>query len=125
MFCRLRNRLSIPTIRWRAIFYILAVVLATVPGLPATIQRQDFLISGGAGQLHVREVRVAEAKGARWDASIPSSDKTVWRDSAVAEAYVRLTLESDPTSSRRKPPSVRIPIGYLRDLRPITRQAAI
>jgi len=51
----------------------------------------------------------------RWDASIPSSDKTVWRDSAVAEAYVRLTLESDPTSSRRKPPSVRIPIGYLRD----------
>jgi pimeloyl-ACP methyl ester carboxylesterase len=51
----------------------------------------------------------------RWDASIPSADKTLWRDPAVAEAYVRLTLESDPTSSRRKPPSVRIPIGYLRD----------
>ncbi len=38
-----------------------------------------------------------------------------WREPAVAEAYSRLTLESDPTSSRRNPPSVRIPIGYLRD----------
>jgi alpha-beta hydrolase superfamily lysophospholipase len=65
MFCRLRNRLSIPTIRRRKIFYILAAVLATVPGLAATIQRQDFLISGGAGHLHVREVRIAEVKGAR------------------------------------------------------------
>jgi pimeloyl-ACP methyl ester carboxylesterase len=51
----------------------------------------------------------------RWDTSIPSTDKSVWREPAVAEAYSRLTLESDPTSSRRNPPSVRIPIGYLRD----------
>jgi pimeloyl-ACP methyl ester carboxylesterase len=51
----------------------------------------------------------------RWDGSIPTSDKTIWREPEVAEAYVRVTLESDPTSSRRSPPSVRIPIGYLRD----------
>ncbi|HWR14094.1 MAG TPA: alpha/beta fold hydrolase [Terriglobales bacterium] len=66
---------------------------------------------------HAGSYRLADRNSLlrRWDASIPGPDKTIWREPSVAEAYVRLTLESDPTSSRRNPPSVRIPIGYLHD----------
>jgi pimeloyl-ACP methyl ester carboxylesterase len=63
---------------------------------------------------HAGGYRIVDRNGLlrRWDASIPSTDKTEWRDPAVADAYVRETLKTDPTSSTHNPPSVRIPIGY-------------
>lgn len=47
-----------------------------------------------------------------WDASIPTQDKTDWRDPAVAGAYALTALEADPTAYDRSPPSARIPLGY-------------
>jgi pimeloyl-ACP methyl ester carboxylesterase len=50
-----------------------------------------------------------------WDANIPVADKASWRDPRVAEAYASIAIASDPTSSQRTPPSVRVPNGPLRD----------
>ncbi|MGW3341703.1 alpha/beta fold hydrolase [Nonomuraea rubra] len=50
-----------------------------------------------------------------WDASIPAEDKSAWRDPAVAQAYVRAALASDPTSADRTPPSFRAPSGAMED----------
>jgi len=50
-----------------------------------------------------------------WDGSIPGEDKTVWRDPAVAKAYVDAALSSDSTSNSRTPPSFRSPCGALED----------
>jgi pimeloyl-ACP methyl ester carboxylesterase len=50
-----------------------------------------------------------------WDKSIPDGDKSVWRDPAVAEAYVAAALASDPTSADRQPPSFRAPSGAMAD----------
>ena len=52
---------------------------------------------------------------ARWDASIPEPDKSLWRDPAVAQAYQEAALASDPTSSSRQPASLRAPNGALED----------
>jgi pimeloyl-ACP methyl ester carboxylesterase len=49
---------------------------------------------------------------ARWNRSIPSEDKSKWRDPRVEEGYVRAALAGDPTSSLRQPPSMRIPTGF-------------
>jgi pimeloyl-ACP methyl ester carboxylesterase len=46
---------------------------------------------------------------------ISEQDKSVWRDPAVADAYVAAALASDPTSSSRTPPSFRSPCGALED----------
>ncbi|WP_431899960.1 hypothetical protein [Nonomuraea sp. bgisy101] len=50
-----------------------------------------------------------------WDRSIPSKDKTTWRDPAVADAYVKAALASDPTSASRTHASFRSPSGALED----------
>ncbi|MFC7586397.1 hypothetical protein ACFQYP_23625 [Nonomuraea antimicrobica] len=50
-----------------------------------------------------------------WDAGIPGEDKTVWRDPAVADAYVKAALASDSTSGDRTPPSFRAPSGAMED----------
>jgi pimeloyl-ACP methyl ester carboxylesterase len=50
-----------------------------------------------------------------WEASIPVKDKATWRDPRVAEAYTSIAIASDPTSTERNPPSVRVPTGPLRD----------
>ncbi|MGW4466283.1 alpha/beta hydrolase [Micromonospora sp. NPDC004704] len=50
-----------------------------------------------------------------WDDSIPTPDKSVWRDPAVAAAYQQAALDSDPTSSSREPASFRAPSGALED----------
>jgi pimeloyl-ACP methyl ester carboxylesterase len=50
-----------------------------------------------------------------WDRSIPSADKTSWRDPAVAEAYGRAALASDPTATSRNPPTFRAPLGAIED----------
>lgn len=52
---------------------------------------------------------------ARWDASIPDQDKSLWRDPAIAQAYQEAALASDPTSSSRHPASLRAPNGPLED----------
>ena len=54
----------------------------------------------------------AESLVARWNRTIPTDDKTQWRDPQVVEAYVRETLASDPTSTSRTPVSARIPTGF-------------
>jgi len=63
---------------------------------------------------HAGGYRIVDRSGLlrRWDASIPSADKTEWRDPAVADAYVWQALGTDPTASTRNPASVRIPLGY-------------
>ncbi|HEY8549737.1 MAG TPA: hypothetical protein VIL35_07280, partial [Vicinamibacterales bacterium] len=50
-----------------------------------------------------------------WDSSIPGNDKSAWRDPAVAAAYVKQALASDPASGTFKPPAMRAPTGALAD----------
>jgi pimeloyl-ACP methyl ester carboxylesterase len=50
-----------------------------------------------------------------WDQRIPTDDKSIWRDPAVVDAYVRAALASDPTSGTRSPPSFRAPSGAIED----------
>lgn len=50
-----------------------------------------------------------------WNRSMPTEDKNAWRDPAVAEAYVRNALESDPEANTHKPPCFRSPNGALED----------
>jgi pimeloyl-ACP methyl ester carboxylesterase len=52
---------------------------------------------------------------ARWDRSIPTDDKSEWRDPRVAAAYVAEALASDPQSELHDPPAMRIPIGFQLD----------
>lgn len=49
-----------------------------------------------------------------WDRSL-GADPAARRDPAVAEAYVREALASDPTSKSTSPPSLRAPLGALED----------
>jgi pimeloyl-ACP methyl ester carboxylesterase len=64
----------------------------------------------GAYQLHS-----AASLMPSWDRSIPVDDKTLWRDPAVADAYQKAALASDPTSASRNPPSFRAPSGAIAD----------
>jgi pimeloyl-ACP methyl ester carboxylesterase len=50
-----------------------------------------------------------------WDRSIPDTDKSLWRDPAVASAYVAAALASDPESRRHDPPAFRAPLGAIED----------
>ncbi len=50
-----------------------------------------------------------------WDRSIPEEDKSLWRDPAVAEAYVEAAIESDPAGRTRNPPAFRAPSGAMED----------
>ena len=50
-----------------------------------------------------------------WNRSIPTDDKSKWRDPAVADAYVRSALASDPDSARHTPPCFRSPNGAIED----------
>jgi len=58
--------------------------------------------------------REATADGliANWTRAIPTDDKSQWRDPAVAQAYQQITLDNDPTSGTRQPPSVRLPGAF-------------
>lgn len=60
-------------------------------------------------------LNTAESLFAAWDKSIPVSDKSEWRDPAVARAYADMALSSDPTSAERTPPSFRSPSGAMAD----------
>lgn len=50
-----------------------------------------------------------------WDRSIPMANKDAWRDPAVADAYVREAVASDPASASHTPPCFRSPNGALED----------
>jgi pimeloyl-ACP methyl ester carboxylesterase len=50
-----------------------------------------------------------------WDRSIPEQDKSLWRDPAVADAYVEAALDSDPAGRTRNPPAFRAPSGAMED----------
>ena len=52
-----------------------------------------------------------------WDRSIPlmDTDKSAWRDPAVADAYVAAALESDPEGKNREPRAFRAPSGAMED----------
>jgi len=50
-----------------------------------------------------------------WNRSIPVEDKASWRDPAVADAYVREALSSDPESNKHSPLCFRSPNGALED----------
>jgi pimeloyl-ACP methyl ester carboxylesterase len=50
-----------------------------------------------------------------WDRTIPVSDKSEWRDPAIAEAYGRAALASDPESEKRLPVTFRAPLGAIED----------
>lgn len=50
-----------------------------------------------------------------WNRSIPVKDKSTWRDPAVADAYVREALASDPESTHHNPACFRSPNGALED----------
>lgn len=50
-----------------------------------------------------------------WDASIPIADKAAWRDPAVAAAYQKAALASDPESDKSDPPAFRAPMGAIED----------
>lgn len=67
----------------------------------------EFNPNAGAYRLNT-----AEGLLSKWNQTIPVKDKSQWRDPAVAEAYQQQALNSDPTSSTRQPPSLRIPGAY-------------
>jgi pimeloyl-ACP methyl ester carboxylesterase len=50
-----------------------------------------------------------------WNRSIPVEDKATWRDPAIADAYVREALASDPKTNTHQPPCFRSPNGALED----------
>lgn len=50
-----------------------------------------------------------------WNRSIPAEDKTTWRDPAIADAYVKEALASDPETNTQNPPCFRSPNGALED----------
>jgi pimeloyl-ACP methyl ester carboxylesterase len=57
----------------------------------------------------------AESLLGGWNRSIPVEDKAAWRDPAVADAYVREALASDPETNKHNPPCFRSPNGALED----------
>jgi pimeloyl-ACP methyl ester carboxylesterase len=57
-------------------------------------------------------VRTAASLLFGWDRSIPTDDKSVWREPDVAAAYVEAALASDPRSTDSDPPAMRVPNGY-------------
>jgi pimeloyl-ACP methyl ester carboxylesterase len=57
----------------------------------------------------------AESLIGGWNRSIPTEDKAAWRDPAVADAYVREALASDPETNKHNPGCFRSPNGALED----------
>jgi len=57
----------------------------------------------------------AESLLAGWNRNIPIKDKNAWRDPAVADAYVRAAMASDPQTNSHNPPCFRSPNGAMED----------
>jgi pimeloyl-ACP methyl ester carboxylesterase len=58
---------------------------------------------------------IAESLLGAWNRSILTTDTAAWRDPAIADAYVREALASDPESTNHSPPCMRSPNGALED----------
>ncbi|WP_394830077.1 alpha/beta hydrolase [Pendulispora rubella] len=96
------------------------VLLNTIYGTPGAWPMRAMLEDSDRPGEFARSLGAYNARDTRsmlrsWDAAIPAADKTSWRDPQVAEAYASGAVASDPTSSQRTPPSVRLPNGPLRD----------
>jgi pimeloyl-ACP methyl ester carboxylesterase len=50
-----------------------------------------------------------------WNRTIPPEEVNAWRDPAIADAYVRTALDSDPEANTQKPPCFRSPNGAMED----------
>ncbi|UGQ44575.1 alpha/beta hydrolase [Massilia endophytica] len=50
-----------------------------------------------------------------WERSIPTADKDLWRDPAIADALTRAVADSDPGYGRAHPGQFRAPSGALED----------
>ncbi|NEQ22143.1 MAG: alpha/beta hydrolase [Microcoleus sp. SIO2G3] len=93
------------------------VMLNSLYGVNAPWEyRQNFENPERPGEFDGRGAayRQATADGliANWTRAIPTDDKSQWRDPAVAQAYQQITLDNDPTSGTRQPPSVRLPGAF-------------
>ncbi len=82
------------------------------PGSPtADPDRPDRLSSKVGGYT----LNIEAALFPSWDRTIPAEDKASWRDPAVAKAYARAALASDPAAEARDPPAFRAPTGATED----------
>ncbi|WP_152613319.1 alpha/beta fold hydrolase, partial [Inquilinus limosus] len=82
------------------------------PGSPAADPDHPDRLSPTVGGY---TLNTAAALFPSWDRTIPAEDKASWRDPAVAEAYARAALASDPGSADRDPPAFRAPAGAIED----------
>jgi len=78
-------------------------------------QRFEDPVNPGQPNLKIGAYRFTKAEDAvkRWLTSVKSAD---WIDPQARETWVKLILESDPTSWQRTPPSLRSPNGVLVDI---------
>ncbi len=71
---------------------------------------QEFNFTLGAYRLGTEEGNTA-----RWNGEIPVDNKDEYRDPALPAEFWNACLATDPTSTSRKPPSLRAPNGVLED----------
>lgn len=96
------------------------VLLNTLYGLSAPWElREQFEAPGRRnefdGALGAYSLRTASSLLAGWDDSIPTDDKSAWRDPVVGDAYVAEAMASDPLSESHEPPAIRVPRGFQRE----------
>lgn len=48
----------------------------------------------------------------RWNATIPSLNKSEWREDEIEQAYSQAAVAADPTNTQRVPPTARVPVAY-------------
>lgn len=82
------------------------------PGSPAADPARPDRLSPTVGGY---TLNTAAALFPSWDRTIPTEDKTSWRDPAVVEAYAHEALASDPAAETRDPPAFRAPSGATED----------
>jgi pimeloyl-ACP methyl ester carboxylesterase len=68
-----------------------------------------------SGKFGAYQEHTAESLLPSWDKSIPSDDKTAWRDPGLVKAYQQAALASDPVAANRNPPAFRAPSGAMAD----------
>jgi pimeloyl-ACP methyl ester carboxylesterase len=90
------------------------------PGHPTLGRGSDLEDPQHPGQFNAAgfgayRLSTADSLVGNWDRSIPTADKSSWRDPAVLAAYQRAALASDPAATQRTPPSFRAPSGAFED----------
>ncbi len=82
------------------------------PGSGLQNKRHPFEFNYGVGAYRLGS---AAGNDKRWEGEIPIDNKDDYRERAVADAFNKAALETDPTSNTRNPPSLRAPNGVLED----------